>query len=807
MQDFLTLRKKILEKNFSKLNDMQKSAVFSVNGPLLILAGAGSGKTTVLVNRMVNMIRFGNAYNSDLAQTIIGEEELSLLRRCAENDESLSENERQSVDELIAVRPINPWNILTITFTNKAAKELVDRLEIALGERGREVNAGTFHSACVRILRRDIEKIGYQKNFTIYDTDDSKRVIKECLNALRLDEKRFPPKQMLSEISRAKDRLESPERFAAEGMGDYYRQSVSRVYTMYQARLKAANAVDFDDIIMLTVRLFETDSETLAYYRNRYRYIMVDEYQDTNMAQYRLISLLAGEHKNLCVVGDDDQSIYRFRGATIENILNFENQFESARVIRLEQNYRSTQNILDAANAIIKNNTERKGKNLWTSQGGGEKIVQFRCDDERGEAGFVTDRILDHIAEGGSYSDCAVLYRTNSQSNNFERNFVKSGIPYRIIGGHRFYDRMEIKDIIAYLCVINNPDDELRLERILNQPKRGIGDTSIKAAKEISVSLGQSLFETVCTADQYAALKRSALAMCAFGKMMRQLSDKCAQCHDLGEFVSEVIRASGYDAYLKSLGDEGLARIDNVQELVNTMTRYSEENPDALLSDYLEEVSLMSDIDNYDADADTVVMMTVHSAKGLEFNEVFLVGMEDGLFPGLMSLNDGSELEEERRLAYVGVTRARKRLYLTSCAYRMMYGKTQRNKISRFVKEIPDSLKEIIDHCYVEPSYEESFSGSDFGVGSFYSATQSSFSSGFSKNSSQPFFTKSAVASSKPQESQLDYMVGDTVVHRVFGEGMVVSMTPMANDTLVEISFDRVGTKKIMANFAKLNKK
>ena len=601
---------------------------------------------------------------------------------------------------------------------------------------------------------------------------------------------------MLSEISHAKDRLETPEKFAANGIGDYYRQSVHKVYSMYQSRLKAANALDFDDIIMLTVKLFETDEQTLEYYRNKYKYIMVDEYQDTNMAQYRLISLLAGKHKNLCVVGDDDQSIYKFRGATIKNILNFEMQFENTKVIRLEQNYRSSQNILDAANAIIKNNTERKGKNLWTNSGDGEKIVQYRCEDERGEAEYVTDKVLDVIAKGGSYGDCAVLYRTNSQSNNFERSFVKSGIPYRIIGGHRFYDRMEIRDIVSYLCVINNPNDELRLERIINQPKRGIGDTSIKAAKEISDALGQSLFETICHADEFAALKRSAAAMCRFGKMMLSLIEENNSVVNLGEFVSEVIEKSGYDLYLNSLGDEGLTRIDNVQELVNTMARYSEENPDAQLSDYLEEVSLMSDVDNYDADADSVVLMTVHSAKGLEFNEVFLVGMEDGLFPSMMSVNDRSELEEERRLAYVGVTRAKRKLHLTSCANRMIYGKTNRNRISRFLNEIPDSVKEVIDNCYSSVSFE-----SDFDIqGSGFRSVHSGFNGG------QSMFTKSAVASSKIEYAPLDYKVGDIVCHRVFGDGLVISMTPMANDTLVEISFE-CGTKKIMANFAKLIKK
>lgn len=805
-EKFLKYRKEILDRRFSRLNDMQKKAVYQVDGPVLILAGAGSGKTTVLIHRIAYMVQFGNAYCSRTPATLIGQEELALLKRAARGDVSLSAEEQRICEELIADRPILPWQILCITFTNKAANELKERLVGMLGEQGGEVHAGTFHSACVRILRRDIEKIGYGKNFTIYDTEDSKRVIKEALKTLRLDEKHFPPRQLLSEISRAKDRLLSPQQTAAESGGDYYKESVARVYALYQERLRAANAVDFDDIIGLTVQLFQSSPETLAYYRNKYRYVMVDEYQDTNQAQYRLISLLSEEHKNLCVVGDDDQSIYRFRGATIENILNFELQFPGAVVIRLEQNYRSTQNILDAANAVIANNKERKGKNLWTSAGSGEKLTQFRCDDEQGEARFVVDRILDHVGEGGNYGDCAVLYRTNSQSNNFERAFVKAGIPYRIIGGNRFYDRMEIRDIVAYLCVLNNPGDNLRLERIINQPKRGIGEAGVQAAMEISQTLGQSLFKTVCEADQYLPLRRSSGAMMAFGKMMRELSEAAAVC-DLGELATRVIHATGYDTYLKALGDEGLARMDNVQELVSTMARFSEENPEAGLSDYLEEVSLMSDIDNYDAQSDSVVLMTIHSAKGLEFDEVFLVGMEDGVFPGIMSLESPAGIEEERRLAYVGITRARKKLYLTGCARRMLYGRTQRHRPSRFVREIPDSFKEVIDHCYEEAPDRDDFGG--FSGGGFSSARPSfsaSTRSGFPGNSFKTKDTALGRQSQKPASGP-DFSVGDTVTHRVFGDGLVVAMTPMANDTLVEVSFDRVGTKKIMANFAKLHKK
>ena len=811
MQEYFELRKKILDNNFSRLNDMQKKAVYSVDGPVLILAGAGSGKTTVLVNRIANMVRFGRAYTSQTPSTIITDADLSLLKRAA-NKEELTEEEIKTVDSLVCENPIKPWNILTITFTNKAANELKERLSNMLGEMGKDVNAGTFHSSCVRILRRDIEKLGYEKNFTIYDTDDSKRVIKDCLNALRLDEKRFPPRQIMTEISRAKDKLQTPEQFVSEGMGDYYKQSVAQVFKLYQQKLKSANAVDFDDIICLTVRLFEENPETLEYYRNKFRYIMVDEYQDTNLAQYRLISLLAGEHKNLCVVGDDDQSIYRFRGATIENILNFENQFDNAVVIRLEQNYRSTQNILDAANSIIKNNTERKGKNLWTSVGSGEKITELKCDDETAEADFVTEQILDFVEKGGSYSDNVILYRTNSQSQNFERNFVKSGIPYRIIGGHRFYERMEIKDIVSYLCVINNPSDELRLERIINQPKRSIGASSFEAAREISNTLGQPLFETICSADQFAPLKRAATAMCNFGKMMRYLMDLSQSTDDLGQFALEVIRLSGYEAYLKTLGDEGITRAENVQELVNTMSKFSEENEGATLSEFLEEVSLMTDIDNYDPDADSVVMMTIHSAKGLEFNRVFLVGMEEGIFPGIMSIGDEREIQEERRLAYVGVTRAKKKLFLTNCVKRMMYGKTQRHTTSRFVKEIPDMYKEFVDNCKMEfgSSWQNSFLDDYSRSNKNFSSSNSYFTSSFgsSKSKNEPMFKTSAVAPSKPAASTggLGYKVGDSVSHRVFGQGVVISLTPMANDTLVEVAFDKVGTKKIMANFAKLTK-
>ncbi len=783
-EEFLSLKQEILDREFSRMNSRQREAVFTARGAVLILAGAGSGKTTVIVNRIAYLIHYGNAYQSTYCPDMITEEELAFLR--AYRDGQTEDVER--VRELLAVSPAKPWNVLAITFTNKAANELKERLAAILGPMAEDVNAGTFHAICVRILRREIERLGYQKSFTIYDGDDSLRVIKDCLAALNISDKAFPPKLLQHEISSSKDKLISPALYEQQAAGDYRKEQAAKVYRLYQKKLKEANAVDFDDIINLTVELFEKEPEVLAYYQNRFRYILVDEYQDTNHAQYRLVSLLSELHQNLCVVGDDDQSIYKFRGATIENILSFEEQFDHAKVVRLEQNYRSTQNILDAANAVIKNNSERKGKTLWTANGSGDKLDIFRAQDEGGEAEFVTQKILDNVRNGAKYADHAVLYRMNAQSQNIERYFVKSGIPYKIVGGHKFFDRKEIKDITAYLSLINNPSDTVRLKRIINEPKRGIGDTTVGACEQIAEGMGLSLFEVLKTADTFPALGRKSMSLMGFADMLSSLSE-LAQTDSLGALFDALLEKTGYLLALQALGEEGKNRIENVQELKSTMLKYEEETEDASLSGFLEEIALYTDLDSVNASDDNVILMTLHSAKGLEFPHVFIVGMEEGIFPGRQAFDPG-ELEEERRLAYVGLTRAKKQLYLSNAAQRMLFGSTQYNPQSRFIEEIPSALKEVTG---MAASRRISFS--------------------FESEPSKPIMRSSAAARPTPRPTTpvkqgpavIDFRVGDTVRHKTFGEGLVLGMTPMGNDTLVEVAFS-AGTKKIMANFARLEK-
>ena len=559
---------------------------------------------------------------------------------------------------------------------------------------------------------------------------------------------------------------------------------IAKIYRSYQNTLKSANAVDFDDIILLTVRLFQQYPDVLEHYQNRYKYIMVDEYQDTNHAQYQLVSLLAGRHKNLCVVGDDDQSIYKFRGATIENILSFENQFPGAKVIRLEQNYRCTQRILDAANAVIAHNTERKGKTLWTQNDGGEQVQLYRAADEQGEAGFIVDTVLKNVENGAKYKDHAVLYRMNSQSNMIERAFVKAGVPYKIIGGLRFFERKEIRDMVAYLSVINNPSDSVRLKRIINEPKRGIGDSTVAAAEQISAQLGIPLFEVIANAESYAAMQKKLKPLGEFVQMILELQ-KTAEDEPLSTLLDEVMSRTGYHLYLLAQGFEGQTRLENIEELKSTMVKFEEENEDGDLSQFLEEVALYTDMDRTDLDDDTVLMMTMHSAKGLEFPYVFLAGAEEGIFPGRMSMNSPSEIEEERRLAYVGITRAKKRLYLTTAAQRLLFGQTTRNRLSRFVGEIPKELLDVEDATVVQhrvPAYPQQESRTIRTGG------------------------LSSVEAAQPAAARIDLKPGDLVAHKVFGEGMVLSVTPMANDLLVEAAFERGGTKKLMANFAKLKK-
>lgn len=779
---FLNLRKKTIERDFSRMNDMQMKAVTATEGPLLILAGAGSGKTTVLVNRISNLVKYGDAYISDFVPNVSDE----MLMTAEEIFENPSANAG-----IFAHNPAKPWEILAITFTNKAANELKERIENMLGESARYIKAGTFHSICSKILRRDGERLGYTSHYTIYDTDDQKKVMKEVFKKLDISDKQLHPKTVLGEISRAKDRLITPGEYLTDAANDPRMKLIGKAYAEYQKQLIASDAMDFDDLISNTVRLFQENDDILDNYQSHIKYIMVDEYQDTNYAQYMLIKLLGEKYGNVCVVGDDDQSIYRFRGATIENILNFEKQYPNAKVIRLEQNYRSTQNILDAANAVIANNCSRKGKNLWTDNGQGEKIKVVTADDESGEARFVGEKILEHIRNGGKFSDCAVLYRMNAQTNALENVFVRSGIPYKVIGGMKFYERMEIKDVIAYLNVINNPNDNVRLRRIINSPKRGIGDTTVSYASDISDMLGISLFEVFENAENYPSVSRASAKLKAFCSMIRELQSVADEI-PLYDLFDKMLDMSGYKAYLQTLPPDEREREENVNELSTSIRQYVDENENPSLSGFLEEVSLISDIDSYSADSDSTVLMTLHSAKGLEFNTVFIVGMEEGIFPGNQTIYGGpEEMEEERRLAYVGITRAKEKLYILSAYRRMLYGQTNYNHVSRFVEEIPKFLCENINRS----------KSSGFGTSSF--GGYGGYSSGFNRAGIKPP-VKTEVRN-KPVGTD-KYSVGIRVKHTAFGEGVIVKATPMGNDVLLEINFSSVGLKKVMAAYAKLEK-
>lgn len=791
--EILALRRAVLEKDFARMNDRQKQAVFTVNGPLLILAGAGSGKTTVLINRIANILRYGDAYNSTYLRDDLDENDIAACKAYIENGTPLTTESQ----EHLSVSACAPWRIMAITFTNKAAGELKDRLCAMLGETANDIWASTFHSTCARILRRDGERIGYSSHFTVYDTDDQRRLMKSILKELDISEKNITPKSILNEISRAKDSLISPAEYALTVGDDFRLKIISRAYTTYQKRLEDADAMDFDDLINKVVELFKKCPDVLEYYQNRFRYLMVDEYQDTNHAQYTFVRMLAEKSGNLCVVGDDDQSIYKFRGATIENILSFENTFQNATVIRLEQNYRSTQNILDAANAVIEHNTERKGKTLWTQNGTGAMIHLHTAENETDEAERITKIILDGVAAGRKFSDYAVLYRMNSQSLTFERNFAKSGVPHRIIGGTRFYERREIREMIAYLSVINNPSDEMRLRRIINTPKRSIGDRSVEVAAQIGQQTGETLFEVISHAKDYPALSRAANKMTLFATQMQGLIElNNDEEVTLGELYDELVERIDYLNFLKTDDPESAEdRAANVQELASNLRRFEEENPEGTLSDFLEEVSLITDIDNYDNNADSVVLMTVHSAKGLEFPVVFLPGMEENIFPGMASVYVPSEVEEERRLAYVAITRAKEELYIFHAESRMIFGMTNRNRVSRFVEEIPETL--------IEHTRSRDYSARPVSMPSF----------GGAKPFGEAPKTKSVAEAGgfvpKPRVKPAPagtYRVGDTVLHKAFGTGLIVSATPMANDTLLEVAFDKVGTKKLFANFARLTK-
>lgn len=738
-----------LKKQFSHMNNMQQQAVFCTEGPLLILAGAGSGKTTVLVNRIAYILQ------SELCK---------------------------------------PWQILAITFTNKAAGELKERICNAVPEGGSDIWAATFHSTCARILRRYGDRIGFTSHFTVYGTDDQKKLVKDILKQLNYDEKMLPVKRVLNEISKAKDEMLTPQEMLKRAGYDNLKQSVAKVYEIYQSRLKTADAMDFDDMLCKTVELFQKCPDILEFYQNQFKYIMVDEYQDTNKVQYKFVSMLAAKYGNICVVGDDDQSIYKFRGATIENILSFENTFKGAKMIRLEQNYRSTQNILNAANGVISNNTMRKGKTLWTENAVGDKIEVHTSDSERDEAQFIAKTILDGVADGRKFSDFAILYRMNAQSNSIEQALSRSGIPHRVIGGRRFYDREEIRDMVAYLQVINNPHDDVRLGRIINVPKRGIGATTLEKASEIAAGLGESIYSVIKDADVYPQLSRAATKLKSFVALIDGLMEaEQSGDYSLAELYNLILEHTDYEKYLKTEKDNPDVRIENIEELSSNIIKFEEDYAEETsLSNFLEEISLQTDIDNYDAEADSSVMMTLHSAKGLEFPVVFIAGLEEGVFPSIATMMNPDELNEERRLAYVGITRAKEKLYITKAKSRMLMGHTSYNKVSRFVNEIPP---ELLNYTGEKKTFAST---------NGFSASSSHISIGagskFTPNKSFNTFTKPAV------KSGTVYKKGDCVFHKVFGKGMIMKTEKMGNDTMLEVAFDKAGTKTLMANFSKMEK-
>ena len=777
----IELKRAALNHYFQNLNTPQQQAVFHVNGPVLVLAGAGSGKTTAMIHRIVQMIHFGDGWVQ--ANASITKEDAAYLKDYIA-DKQPADLER--LCSILAVQPIQPWHILAITFTNKAANELRSRLLQAIGEEcASMLHASTFHSACVRILRRSISKLGYDSNFTIYDTDDSQRLMKSCIADADVSEKQFPPRAVLTEISLAKDRMCSPEYFCIEAGSDYRKMVIGKLYKEYQNRLKSANALDFDDLIYKTVELLESFPEELEYYQNRFRYIMVDEYQDTNHAQFRLVQLLSQKHQNLCVVGDDDQSIYRFRGATIENILNFEKQFKNAVVIRLEQNYRSTKTILEAANDVIAHNAGRKEKTLWTDLEDGKKIIWYKAVDETDESRFVAEKIEKEVQNGASYQDFAVLYRMNAQSNNIERMFVKEKIPYHIYGGTRFYDRKEIKDVLAYMTILYNPFDMVRFKRIVNEPKRGIGDATMEMLENITRDLGISPIDVMRDSETYPVLSKKVAHLKKFALMIDELTD-AVKTMQLDEFFDLLLQKTGYADYLKNMGEEGKIRLENVQELKSNILKYMKESELPSLENFLEEVSLYADAEQTETAPDTVSMMTIHAAKGLEFKTVFLIGMEENIFPSARSINslDENDLEEERRLAYVAITRAKKQLCVSTTDRRMLFGMTTSNPRSRFLGEIQGDCMEQVQ------------SKKNVAAGTRKVEMVQSISL------QQQLASRRNHHPQKTAAKSVNYSVGTRVRHKIFGEGTILSVTDMANDSMLEIGFDQVGTKKVMANFA-----
>lgn len=781
---FVAARRRYILSHFHSLNSMQQEAVVTTEGPLLLLAGAGSGKTTVLINRIANLIRFGRGSDSNEVPDTASEEDVEFLENL---NEPLSEFDRHRADYLCALEPVSPWNIIAITFTNKAANELKERLTDMLGPAGQDVWAMTFHSACCRILRRDIERLGYTRSFTIYDTADSERVMKDIIKDMGLDDKTFPAKYVLSVISREKDNMVSPEAFCeqVEFGGDFRQAHIAKAYSKYQTRLKENNALDFDDIIFQTVRLLQEHEDVRTFYQRKFRYVLVDEYQDTNHMQYLLTSLLAGGYENICVVGDDDQSIYRFRGATIENILNFEKQYRGSRVIRLEQNYRSTQAILNAANAVIAHNTGRKGKHLWTANGQGRPITVYEAADEGAEASYIASQIISG-SKGQNFKNYAVLYRTNAQSNALEFAFKRNGIPYRVFGGMRFFDRAEVKDMLAYLCVINNRADDLRLHRIINNPPRGLGPKTIETADRLAQAGGKGLYQVISDPYSYGPLERPAEKLLQFSLLIEQLAQLLQDGLTLPEFYEEVMLRTGYIAMLESKPtEENKTRLENIRELKSSINSYVQNTDAPSLAGFLEEIALYTDLETYNEGDDAVVMMTMHSAKGLEFPNVFLVGFEDGLFPGMRAIGEREEMEEERRLCYVAITRAKENLTISYAKQRMLYGRTNASLPSRFLKEIPEDTM--------------------VKKGAYYAPQTTYTPSVYAAQSRKPVSYQSTYSNSTA--THLELHKGDMVQHTAFGRGMVLSILKMGGDALLEIAFDQIGTKKLMEKTASAHMK
>ena len=794
---YIAARRAVIARRYARMNPPQREAVLATEGPSLLLAGAGSGKTTVLINRVDNLLTFGKGSDCDYVPEWATAEDLAFLEGFPHDP---SFDDWREAHRLCAVEPAAPWSVLAITFTNKAAGELKERLERMCGPEANSIWAATFHSACVRILRRDIERLGagFNGDFTIYDSDDSKRVIKDIIKEMGLEEKEFQPRSVASIISSAKDRDQSPEEFSMEARSsyDWRMPRIAEIYERYNRRLCEANALDFDDIILHAVHLLVKDEEVRTHYQRKFRYVLIDEYQDTNHLQYLLARLLVGANENICVVGDDDQSIYRFRGADIRNILEFEKDYSACRVIRLEQNYRSTENILESANAVIRNNTGRKGKTLWTESGPGDKVLIKTVYNESDEANFVAGKIMDSYGRGGNWRDHAVLYRINAQSNALEMAFKRNGIPYKVFGGLKFFDRAEVKDMLAYLCVINNPADDLRLRRIVNTPVRGIGNTTMEKVQYAADLEGTSLYRIMKEAGRFPVLKAAAAKLTAFADMIDDLREKASKM-ELPEFYDLVCDKSRYIHALQEKGDmESRGRIENVQELRSSIIGFLDSDPeDASLAGFLDSVALYTDLDSAENDDNTVSLMTMHTAKGLEFPSVFVVGMEEGMFPSGRAAGESEEMEEERRLCYVAMTRAREQLTMTTARQRMLYGKTTNNMPSRFLKEIPENNSEWVsraDNQFRRSEWEDTGFGSPFASGGFYQ-----------RPSAEPKSTKPSVSSSgftaeKKPDAGLSLQKGDTIRHKTFGEGMVLSVRPMGGDALIEVAFNDVGTKKLM---------